>query len=211
MPLPALIFDFGNVIAFFDHGKVYERFAPLLGIETAALGALLAERGFLKLLIDFECGRITPTAFAEKTMAMAGLLIAYEEFVAGWNDIFWPNESLARLIPHLKRRGHPLILGSNTNILHSEHYCRQFAETLGHFDRLVFSHDVGVMKPAPAFYQACIEAAGVTAGSCVFIDDLSANVEAARRAGLNGHVYTTTPELVAALAQVGIEVPPGNW
>jgi putative hydrolase of the HAD superfamily len=208
MPSHALIFDFGNVIGFFDHRKVYERFAPRLGMAGAELAALLVERGFIGLLVDFECGRIGARDFAAQTMALAGLLIPYEEFVEGWNNIFWLNESLAGLIPWFKSRGYTLVLGSNTNVLHSDHYRRQFAATLDHFDQLVFSHDVGAMKPAAEFYRACVEAAGVPAASCVFVDDLIENIEAARQAGLSGHVYTGTPELITALGRLGIEVPP---
>jgi putative hydrolase of the HAD superfamily len=205
--LPALIFDFGNVIGFFDHQRVYDRFALRLGTNGMELAARLHERGFIKLLVEFECGRIAPRDFAARTMAISGLVIPYEEFVDAWNDIFWLNESLSRLIPHLKARGHILVLGSNTNILHSDHYRRQFAETLGHFDRLIFSHDVGAMKPAAEFYRACVEAAGMPASSCVFVDDLSENIAAARQAGIFGHVYTSTPELIVELGRLGIEVP----
>jgi putative hydrolase of the HAD superfamily len=208
MSLPALIFDFGNVIGFFDHGRVYERFAPQLGMQAAHLEAQLRQRGFIQLLIEFECGRVAPAAFADRALAMCGLAVDYEEFVEAWNDIFWPNESLVPLIPWLKARGHRLVLGSNTNVLHSVHYRRQFAATLSHFDRLIFSHDVGAMKPSPAFYRACVEAAGVPASSCIFVDDMMENIEAARRSGLSGHVYSGTPELIAELARLGVEVPP---
>jgi len=208
MPLPALIFDFGNVIGFFVHRRVYERFAPRLGMDGTQLAGLLIKQGFSDLLAEFECGRLDPAAFAERTMAMSGLVVSYEEFAEAWNNIFWLNESLSPLIPWLKARGHTLVLGSNTNILHSAHYRRQFAATLDYFDRLIFSHDVGAMKPAPEFYQACVRAAGVPAASCVFVDDLIENIEAARQAGLSGHVYTDTSALIAELARLGIEVPP---
>ena len=49
-------------------------------------------------------------------MAQLGLKIPYEEFVRAWEDIFWLNEPLARLIVFLKSRGYTLILGSNTNV-----------------------------------------------------------------------------------------------
>ncbi|MGO9464801.1 MAG: HAD family hydrolase [Isosphaeraceae bacterium] len=207
MPLPTLIFDFGNVIGFFDHMKVYEHFAPRLGMNGMQFAGLLLQRGFRDLLVEFECGRIGARVFAEQTMAMSGLLVPYEEFVAAWNDIFWLNESLAGLIPWFKSRGYTLVLGSNTNILHSQHYRRQFAATLDHFDRMIFSHDVGVMKPAAEFYRACALAAGVPAASCVFVDDVDENIKAARQAGMSGHVYSGTPQLIAALGRLGIEVP----
>ena len=207
MPQRALIFDFGNVIGFFDHRKVYDHFAPRLGMNGTQLGGLLLKRGFSALLAEFECGRIDARTFAKRTMAMSGLVVPYEEFVQAWVDIFWLNESLAEWIPRFKSRGYSLVLGSNTNILHSDHYRRQFAATLDHFDRMIFSHAVGAMKPAAEFYRACVEAAGVPAGSCVFVDDLGENVDAARQAGLRAHLYTDTPELLAALRSLGIEVP----
>ncbi len=148
MRMPALIFDFGNVIGFFDHMKVYERFAPQLGMDGRQLAGLLLKRGFIDLLVEFECGRIGPRAFAKQTMAMSGLQVPYEEFVAAWNDIFWLNEPLAGLIPWFKSAR--IHAGARIQYQHppSEHYRRQFAATLDHFDRLIFSHDVGAMKPA---------------------------------------------------------------
>jgi putative hydrolase of the HAD superfamily len=207
MPEPALIFDFGNVIGFFDHMRAYERFAPLLGIDSAQLRRLLIERGFIPLLLEFECGRIEPDRFVERAIELVGISLPHDQFIAAWNDIFWPNESMAELVRWLKSQGHTLVLGSNTNILHSAHYCRQFAPTLAHFDQLVFSHGVGAMKPAQAFYEACIAAAGVPAASCLFVDDIGENVEGARRAGLSAHQYRDTPGLIVELRRVGIQVP----
>jgi putative hydrolase of the HAD superfamily len=143
-------------------------------------------------------------------MALAGLDLSYDEFVRGWEDIFWLNEPVARLIAFLKARGYTLLLGSNTNILHSTYFRRRFAPTFDVFDRLILSHDVGHMKPDRRFYQACVAAAGVPAASCLFIDDLPENVEGARRAGLTGLRYVETPELIAGLRLHGVEVPPGE-
>ena len=54
---------------------------------------------------------------------------------------------MARLVADLKRQGYTLLLGSNTNILHARFFRRHFAETLDHFDHLVFSYEVGELKP----------------------------------------------------------------
>jgi glucose-1-phosphatase len=210
MRQPALIFDFGNVVGFFDYEKIFGRFAPLLGIEAAEVRLRLQEGGFAELMNQFECGRIAPTEFADKMMARLGLTIPNEEFVRAWEDIFWLNEPVARLVAVLKSCGYTLILGSNTNILHFVHFRRQFSETFAHFDRLIASHEVGRMKPAREFYEACVAAAGVAAASCVFVDDLEENVEGARKAGLSAIRYVDTPTLIADLGRLGVEVPPGQ-
>jgi FMN phosphatase YigB (HAD superfamily) len=207
---PVIIFDFGNVVGFFDYTRIYERFTPILGINLEELRLRLQQGGFADLLVQFESGRIAPTVFADNMMAQLGLKIPYEDFVRAWEDIFWVNEPLARLIVVLASREYTLILGSNTNVLHFAHYRRQFSETFSHFRRLVASHEVGHMKPAREFYEACVAAAEVPAASCVFVDDIEENVRGAREAGLRAIHFVDTPTLIADLGRLGVEIPPGQ-
>lgn len=201
---PAVIFDFGNVVGFFDYLKICARLGPRLGLSGEAFRTRIAERGFAELLGRFESGKITPEDFATEVMTLSGLNLPYPEFVTAWQDIFWLNEPVAQLIADLDDAGYLLLLGSNTNVLHSTYYRRQFAATLDRFDHLVLSHEVGHMKPDSRFYEACVAAANRPAASCIFVDDLLENVEGARRAGLAGVHYLDTPALVAELARLGV-------
>jgi glucose-1-phosphatase len=204
---PILIFDFGNVVGFFDYLRACERFAGSLAMSGPDLRDLLVKRGFAGLLAEFESGKIGADAFAARMMDLAGVRMSYEDFVRAWEDIFWPNESVCRLVAFLKSRGYAIYLGSNTNLLHATHYRRQFAETLDLFDGFILSYEVGYLKPAREFFEACVKAAGVPPASCVFIDDVEENVEGARRAGLTALHYLDTPTLIADLARAGVEVP----
>jgi putative hydrolase of the HAD superfamily len=56
------------------------------------------------------------------------------------------------------------------------------------FDELVFSCDLGVMKPNPAIYRLTTERLGETA-ECVFFDDRPENVAAAESAGWRAYVW----------------------
>jgi putative hydrolase of the HAD superfamily len=143
-------------------------------------------------------------------MIRSGLNLPYHEFVEAWQDIFWPNEPVARLIALLDAAGYTLVLGSNTNVLHSTHFRLQFASTLDRFDHLVLSHEVGHMKPDALFYEACVGAARRPPGSCIFVDDLLENVDGARRAGLIGLHYVDTPGLIAELGRLGVDVVGGG-
>ena len=80
-------------------------------------------------------------------MDLAGLEMSFEEFEVDWADIFTLNEPVARLVAALKEQGYTLVLGSNTNVLHANFYRRKFQETLDHFDHLVFSYEIGQIKP----------------------------------------------------------------
>lgn len=206
MRTPALVFDCGNVVAYFDYRKAAERVGRPLGLSGEVLLDRVRAAGLTPLLQRFERGRMTAEAFGEEFCALAGLKLTHQEFVAAWSDIFWLNDSVAALIADLKGQGYTLVLGSNTNDLHAAQFRRQFADSLAHFDRMVLSHELGHVKPSAAFYIACAEAAGASPGECVFIDDLPENVEGARLAGLIGLHYRDTPALRAELGQLGVEV-----
>ena len=204
MRRPALIFDFGNVVAHFDYRKAADKLGARLGLSGEALLDRLRPLGFSDLVKTYESGRMTAEAFSASVSALVGLDVTHEEFASAWSDIFTANESIAPLIVALKAAGYRLVLGSNTNDLHAAQFRRQFAATLGHFDRLVLSFEVGHHKPSAAFYLACADAAGAGPADCVFIDDLAENVEGARSAGLVGVLFRDTEGLIFDLKGLGI-------
>lgn len=207
MKLPVLIFDFGNVVGFFDYSVMFHRLGKRLGKSSDEMAALMLARGGVELSHEFERGRLKPHDFARQVMDLAGLEMAYEEFEVDWADIFTLNEPVARLIETLKARGYTLVLGSNTNALHANFYRRKFQETLDHFDHLVFSYEIGQMKPDFSFFAACMDLVNVPAESCIFIDDAAVNVEGARAAGLQAVLYRDPAGLNADLRRLGVEVP----
>ncbi len=206
MRSPALIFDFGNVVAHFDYRRACDHYGRRLGITGEAFLERVRREGFSELVREYESGLITSEAFSRGVCALASLEIPHAEFAAAWSDIFWLNEPVAELVATLKGRGYTLVLGSNTNDLHAGQFRRQFAETLAHFDRLVLSYEIGHIKPSAPFYHACADAAGTNPAECIFIDDLAENVEGARAAGLSAIHFRDVPSLLPELRALGIEV-----
>ena len=203
---PALIFDFGNVVAFFDYAIACESYGRRLGLSGAEFLALLRERGLMRVVHAFEIGATPAEEFTRAVGRLAGLELDHDEFCSAWAEIFTLNRPVADLVAVLKARGYPLVLGSNTNEVHARRFLVQFAETLGLFDRLVLSYEVRRLKPSPEFYLACADAAGSPPSECVFIDDMLENVDGARRAGLKAVHYVGTPALVSELRALGVEV-----
>jgi FMN phosphatase YigB (HAD superfamily) len=206
MKRPALIFDFGNVVAHFDYRKASAKLGRHLGLSGEAFLEMMRPLGFSPLVRRYETGQLSSEEFSAEFLSVAGLDIPHAEFAAAWADIFWLNVPVAALIRSLKLRGYRLVLGSNTNELHATGFRVQFADLLGQFDRLVLSYEVGHAKPSAEFYQACVEAANVPAEASVFIDDLPENVEGARSAGLIGLLYQDEPTLRADLRGLGVEI-----
>jgi HAD superfamily hydrolase (TIGR01509 family) len=71
-------------------------------------------------------------------------------------------------------------------------------------DDIVYSHEVGIAKPDPAAYDLATRRLGVEPGEVLFLDDVPANVDAARAFGWHAvlHVDTATSirELEAIIA-----------
>jgi epoxide hydrolase-like predicted phosphatase len=206
--LPILIFDFGNVVAFFDYRKACDALGQPLGLSGEALLEMARSRNFTAIVQQYERGAITAEVFSERVCALVDLSVSHEEFASAWSDIFWLNEPVAHLVGFLKRQGYTLVLGSNTNGLHAAQFRQQFASTLAHFDQLVLSHEVGHLKPSAEFYLACAAAAGADPASCIFIDDLAENVEGAKAAGLSALHFNSFPKLLSDLQAVGVDVSP---
>jgi HAD superfamily hydrolase (TIGR01509 family) len=68
------------------------------------------------------------------------------------------------------------------------------------------SHEVGAMKPAPIFYERCLQSVNAAPGECVFIDDMPENIEGAKATGLNALHYRDTETLRLELARLGVVV-----
>src|SRR5262245_63026 len=198
----AIVFDFGNVIAFFDHYRTLNKLPAFTYLPPQAMYAAVYDTD---LEDAFESGHISAAEFLRRFRDVCRLRCNDELLAAACADIFRPNEEVCSLLPSLK--GHyRLLLGSNTNEIHAAHFRRQFAEVLRDFDHLVLSHEVGVRKPREGFFRHCERLAGCAPHECLFIDDLAANVEGARACGWHGIVYTGAGELRADLAALGIWV-----
>lgn len=67
------------------------------------------------------------------------------------------------------------------------------------FEAVVNSSSVGIAKPDPGIYRFAADQAGTDPGRCLFIDDTTANVEAARALGMTGVHYRDPADLRAVL------------
>lgn len=190
-----VIFDFGNVIGFFDYMKVCDRLGALGGISGKEAYDRATNAGFGDLLKQYESGRLTTAEFAQIVFDMIGVSATLEQFEAVWADMFWPNEPVIELALELKNQGYRLFLGSTTNEIHYRHYRSQFAHVLDQFDDYIVSHEVGEVKPHRLFFETCVQRAQLPAHQCLFIDDILENVEGARSIGMHAIHYQNIQQL----------------
>jgi FMN phosphatase YigB (HAD superfamily) len=200
--MKAIVFDFGNVIGFFDHWRALKRLACHTDLSPQQMYDAVYDT---ELEDAFESGRMTAAEFLEAVRQLWRVRCGDEELTGAFIDIFRPNPEVCSLIPELKPR-YTLLLGSNTNELHARHFRKQFEDILRHFDASVLSYQIGARKPRREFFDHCQRLAGCPPHECLFIDDLPANVEGAKACGWRGVVYTTIGELRARLGELGVTV-----
>ncbi|MDP4501271.1 HAD family hydrolase [Nonomuraea turcica] len=72
------------------------------------------------------------------------------------------------------------------------------------FHKLIFSSDVGVLKPDAMIYKIADAALRPQPSGVVFFDDRPGNVAAARTHGWRAHVWTSCGEALEVLAREGV-------
>lgn len=196
-----ILFDFGNVLAFFDHRRAIEKLKFHTKIEPTEL-ALVLYGGELE--IAYENGQISTSKYFELAKEDGRLLCSQEDFVAAFVDIFIENLAVTRLIPRLKPH-YRLLVASNTNDAHYTKFREQFAHVLMHFDHIVVSHEIGARKPHRPFFEHCQRLAECEPSECLFIDDLPSNIRAAEAFGWQTICLTSPEELIKRLKDLGIQ------
>jgi putative hydrolase of the HAD superfamily len=74
------------------------------------------------------------------------------------------------------------------------------------FDFVLESSRVGVRKPDPRFYRHALDALGVSAEECVFLDDLGVNLKPARALGMRTIKVVSADQALSELEAV-LEIP----
>jgi putative hydrolase of the HAD superfamily len=71
------------------------------------------------------------------------------------------------------------------------------------FELVVDSGFVGMRKPDPAIYELTLErlGGGVTAGDCLFIDDLEINIDAARDLGMTAVHFVDNGQAIVEIRE----------
>lgn len=197
--IDAIIFDLGNVLVAVDEPRAARR----MGERTGKTGEEV-ERYFraTPYATEFALGKMTKRGFYRQVARELGFDGSYEEFARIWADVFTPIPAMIALAESLRTRL-PRLLLSNTNPIHME-YLLEHYPFLAEFDDQILSHEVGMLKPDESIYRLIIERSGLTPGRTLFIDDLSANVDGARRTGLQAIQYQNPDQMRQELTKLGV-------
>lgn len=181
-PTDALI-DLGMVLYTFDFEAALMRLVPP-GTPDASqrITSLLARKD------EFETGRINRDDYVAWASEQLGFQGPAEAFCDTWNSIFAPNPPMWNALLAAQQRGLRLILFSNTNSIHGPWFLEN-EPFLKNFEEIIFSYDVGAIKPHPDIYHHAIETFQLTPRNTLYVDDLPANIATGRALGFRSHEY----------------------
>jgi len=203
----AVIFDYGRVLSHAPTPAEVREFAALVGVS---------EPPFFRLYSDtrdeYDCGRQDchqhwqRFADAAGISFSAGQLERILEFETGmWLRV---NRQALELAREIKSHGVRTAILSNmpADLLRD---LRSSFDWLDEFEVQIWSCEHGIIKPDPAIYKLCVEALGCEPQRALFFDDRPRNVEGARAAGMEAHVFES-PEQAGEIVRAGLAVARGR-
>lgn len=201
-----VVFDFGGVLF---RWEPHDLLARLLPEHAPALEAAMALRqhffqGYDGDWAEFDRGTVEAGDLARRIATRTGLSLAeVRSVIDAVPDALEPMPETVALLERLHQRGHALYFLSNMPAPYATH----LEETHGFLKRFrtgVFSAREQLIKPEPAIYALAAERFGIEPARMLFIDDLPANVEAARAAGWQALHFEGAPGCAAALERLGL-------
>jgi FMN phosphatase YigB (HAD superfamily) len=197
--LQAIIFDLGNVLIHVDEARARTRFAARTGKREQEIDDYFRSTPYAT---ELALGKLAGRRFYRIVSKDLGFDGKYEEFAEIWSDIFDPIEPMVKLASALATRL-PRVILSNTNAIHIDYIFAHYPFLL-EFDAQVFSHEVGFLKPDAAIYRLTLDKCDLDPARTLFVDDLNANVEGARAAGMQAIQYESAEQVQQELTKHGV-------
>ena len=196
----ALVFDLGGVLVDWDPRYLYRQLLD----DPDEMASFLAEVTTAEWNAYQDAGR----PWAEAVELLVAEHPERRELIEAFH-LRWP-EMLAGAIPgtvdvlaDLRAAGVRLIALSNWSA-ETFPVARERFDFLAWFEGIVISGDVGVNKPYRRIFEHLIEEFGIEPAAALFIDDSSANVDAATALGFQAIQFTDAMTLRGELERLGL-------
>lgn len=200
--IKVVFFDIGGVLLKFDLAEVARKIAWAVPRHPLKLARFLWSS---ELGEKVERGVLAPKTLFKMFREELDYTGSYQDFSDLWCDHFTLNKESNALLKQVAKY-RPVYLLSNTNHLHYEFIRKNFPFPK-HVKGAVLSHKLKLRKPEAAIYEAALKRARVAPDEALFIDDLWANVEGARKVGMQALHFKNAEALESELKALGLLQP----
>lgn len=201
--IDTIIFDYGGVIVHTKTISIIKDAAKKLELRPFPFTMQLLRNNHL-----LQSGRITEKEVLEKVSRNGSISTRCtpDEYLSFMEDVYSKNSrkniDTENLVSKLRNSGYKVVLLSNTIPSHVAYNRKN--NNFDIFDEVFLSNEICKRKPNSDAYQYVLEKLGKEPEKCVFIDDKSINVRAARNRGINGIVYKGYEDLCLQLDKLGV-------
>lgn len=190
-----LLFDIGQVFLILDYKRALRHVMSLCDPSRA-----LTSKAFFHLferdpvIAEYELGHISAEDFFRHFVEKSGFQGTFEQFREIWRGIFEENAPMIEFGRKLSE-SHGVYFLTNAGDLHVP-YIFEAYPSLCFCNDYVVSCQLHALKPSREFYERALDQFGITAESCLFIDDLPENVAGAEACGIRSVAYTTADRTI---------------
>jgi HAD superfamily hydrolase (TIGR01509 family) len=178
-------FDMGNVLMHFSRKRQAEALQALPGCQRAIDEIIPFIDGRSQEHLAYELGHLTRESFLIRLAAFLGTSAPPDQVDEAYATLFTRNDPVCRLAATIAQ-ALPVGLATNSDPSHLARVQRDEPAAMGLFpeDRTMASFRCGHRKPDREFFECMIKQSEYPADALCFIDDLQANVEAAKEASI---------------------------
>jgi putative hydrolase of the HAD superfamily len=202
--IEAIVSDFGGVLT----TPLLSSFMAVqdeIGISAEDLGkamATITEQDGENPLYRLERGDLAEAAFLERLADGLEPLLGHRPALHGFKEIYFealdPNQPMIELMRELKAEGYRMAMLTN-NVREWEPLWRSMMPVDEIFETVVDSAFVGLRKPEAEIYELTLERIGLPGSSCLFVDDLPHNCDAAGEAGMTAVRFKNNDQAIAEI------------
>ena len=198
-----ILSDMGGVVFLQDTQEAFRRFRSY-GLDPDFYMGAYGQKDFF---LDVETGKIDADEFCRRMAEVTGRdHISWDEAQYCWLG-FLKSVPVNRLhfLSKLKANYH-LCLLTNTNpfimgFTRSNLFSDDGRPISDYFDSLFCSYEIKRYKPNPDFFEYALEADGMKADECIFLDDSLKNVQGAEALGIHGFHVAPDEDWTTRLAE----------
>jgi len=194
-----IIFDLGGVLLKIDAQQTIQAFRKLGMPDLIGAGGWSYNH---QVFLDMEAGKLNDAAFRDGIRELLPQPATDAEIDRAWCSMIL--ELFPERIELLKKLAadYRIYLLSNTNAIHLRFFNALFEQDFNFpfadlFVKAYYSNEIGRRKPAQETYEYVLADAGLKAEETLFIDDSLANVEGAKKTGMNTIWLTPESDLLS--------------
>ena len=208
--IKVICFDLDGVFFSTDNNAFVENLSKRFSLEKKLVKEVLFERyieeGRFK---ELTCGKIPQRVWWDYIFGNLNIedLATKNDYLVELGRVRKINPEVASFIKKVRDAGYKTAVCSN-NYKDNIDFLKKKFKLVRFFDIMVFSYEVGVLKPDKKIFQELIKRSLVKPNEIIYSDDKEINLKEARKLGIHTFHFQNFGQFKSELNNLGLELTP---